>query len=102
MIRKERNTRIITVIGLIVIATGFWLRISTSEWCLIFICIGGVFTAEALNTSIEKLSDFNTMEIDPRIRDIKDIAAGAVLVMVIFSVIVGALILLPKLYLMLI
>ena len=70
----------------------------SKRWCLIFICIAGVIAAEAVNTSIEKLSNYHTMEIDARIRDVKDIAAGAVLVMAIGAVIVGCLIILPKIY----
>lgn len=99
MFRKERNTRIEGVIAVLAILTGWWLKISMIEWCLIIFCIGGVMTAEAINTSIEQLSDFHTFEIDPRIRDIKDTAAGAVLIMAILSILTGAIIFGPKLWL---
>lgn len=83
---------------MVVILLGWWLQISVAEWGLIYLCIGGVLTAEALNTSIEQLSDFQTRDNDARIRDVKDVAAGAVLIMAIVSVIVGLLVLGPKLW----
>ncbi len=54
-------------------------------------------SAEALNTAIEKMSDFQTDEWNARIRDIKDVAAGGVLIIAFFSMIIGVLILGPKL-----
>lgn len=99
MFQKERNTKIEFVIAVIVILLGWWLQISIPEWCLILLCIAGVMATEAINTSIEQLSDFQTREIDPGIRNIKDIAAGAVLIMAIATIIVGVLVLGPKLWL---
>lgn len=99
MFRKERNTKIEAVIAILVIIMGWWLKISLIEWCLILFCIAGVLTAEAINTSIEQLSDFHTREIDPHIKDIKDTAAGAVLIMAILSLFIGAIIFGPKLWL---
>jgi len=98
MLTKERNTKIETVISAFVLLLGWWLQISLIEWGLILICIGGVMAAEAINTSIEQLSDVQTREVDPRIRDVKDVAAGAVLIMAIISVMIGLLVFAPKLW----
>lgn len=84
-----------------VIAAGFILGISNTEWCLVILCIGGVLTAEALNTSLEKLADKVCKEHDPLIGASKDLAAGAVLLFVTSSVAVGLIIFLPKLLTML-
>ena len=46
-------------------------------WLFSFFC---VFSAECINTAIEKLCDMITMEKSKQIEDIKDIAAGAVMV----------------------
>jgi diacylglycerol kinase len=45
----------------------------------VIICIGLVITAEILNTCIEKLCDLYSTDYSNRIREIKDLAAGAVL-----------------------
>ncbi len=78
---------------------GGWLGLSATEWCLIFLCMGLVITTEAVNTAIEYLVDLAKPEWDPLAGKIKDIAAGAVLLAVIFSAIVWAIIFLPKLWL---
>lgn len=67
-----------------------------TEWCLIILCIGGVISAEAINSSLETLADKVSDKPDPFIGKAKDLAAGAVLIMAIASVGVGLLIFLPK------
>ena len=98
LLKTERNTKIELAIGIISVLLGVWLKISAIEWCIILLCIGGVMSAEAINTAIEKLSDYNATEWNSRIRDIKDMAAGAVLIMAIVSVIAGFIIFGPKIF----
>lgn len=52
---------------------------------------------EALNTAIEKLSDIVSPEKDDRIRIVKDISAGAVLISSIVAVVIGLIIFIPHL-----
>lgn len=54
--------------------------------------------AEAFNTAVEKLADRVTREKDPLIATAKDVAAGAVLLMVLAAVVVGCIIFLPKIF----
>ena len=96
MLKAERNTRIEVVIAIFVIILSIWLRISSIEWCLIILCIGGVLAVEAFNTSLERVADYLTKEKNSQIRDIKDLAAAGVLIMSIVAVIIGVVILLPK------
>lgn len=98
MLHTERNTRIEVIIAVGVVILGWWLQLSGVEWCIILLCIAGVIAAETINTSIEKIADFQSSEIHPEIRDIKDLAAGAVLVMAVVSVIIGLVVFGPKLY----
>jgi diacylglycerol kinase len=62
------------------------------EWCLILLCIGGVFTAELFNSAIEALFH----GLDPETKSLwngcLDIAAGAVLTASFFAVLVGAIV----------
>ena len=80
-----------------VVAAGFLFRINSMEWCAICLCIGSVFMAEGFNTALEKLADKITKEEDPLIGTAKDVAAGAVLLMAIATVVVGCVIFIPKL-----
>lgn len=56
----------------------------------------GMLSLELLNTAIERVVDLATEEYHPLAKQAKDIAAGAVLVYAIVSVIIGGVILLPK------
>ena len=83
-------------IAVIMTVAGFIFKISTTEWILQLLAIGLVMTAEALNTAIEKLTDYIQPEYDRKIGFIKDIAAGAPAIAAIIAVIIGVLIYLPK------
>jgi diacylglycerol kinase len=97
LVRNENNVTVHLTIALLVIVTGCFLALSNLEWCLLIVQIGFVLTAEAFNTSIEKLADRVSPAIDPAIKLVKDIAAGAVLISAVTAAIVGILILGPKL-----
>jgi len=77
-------------------SAGFVFRISPDEWCLQFICIGCVIGAEAVNSAIETLCNRITPEYDEYVRNVKDIAAGAVLILSIAAAIAGLIIYIPK------
>ena len=96
LMRDEVNARIELAIAILVIGLGFWLKISGVEWCIVFICIGCVLAAEAFNTSVEELCDYHTRETDERIKRIKDMAAGSVLITGIMAIVVGCVIFGPK------
>lgn len=93
---KERNVQIHIVISIFVIIAGFVFSISKYEWIAIILSIGGVFSMEMMNTAIERTVDMYTKEFHPLAKQAKDIAAGAVLVLAICSVIIGVVIFLPK------
>ena len=81
----------------LVIIAGLLFRISTAEWIAVIFAIGLVLAAEAVNSAIERLSDVVQPEKDDRIRDVKDISAGAVLICAVTAVIIGIIVFLPKL-----
>ncbi len=81
------------VLGLCALIAGFVLKLTWLEWCIVLVCIGCVITAEILNTCIEKICDMYTTSYNTQIRDIKDLAAGAVLCISIISLIVALVIL---------
>ncbi|MDT0607761.1 diacylglycerol kinase [Croceitalea rosinachiae] len=96
LVLTEASIKIQLVIALIMTALGFYLDISTTEWVLQCISIGLVMGIEGMNTAIEKLSDYVQPEYDEKIGFIKDISAGAVMLVSIIAVIIGLLIYLPK------
>ena len=92
----EYNLYIQSTLGLLAIILGFLLHISRLEWVAIIIVITLVIFAELTNTSIEKIMDFVQPDYDERVRDIKDLAAGAVLFVSFVSLIVATLVFVPK------
>jgi diacylglycerol kinase len=93
----EKNFRIQLVIVSITFFFGFVFRISGTEWLLVLFCSALVLALEMINTTIEKLSNVVTESIHPVIKEVKDIAAGAVCIASVVSFITGCIIFLPKL-----
>lgn len=85
------------VVAFATILLGLWLRISAFEFCVILLCIGAVLSAEAFNSVVERMADFQSRELHPEIKNIKDIAAGAVLIVAIVSLVIGLVIFVPRL-----
>ncbi|MFT4093109.1 MAG: diacylglycerol kinase family protein [Niabella sp.] len=97
-VRSEQNVKVHIVAAIAAITGGFVLRISAAEFIAVLICIGLVIAFEMFNTAVEKLCDFVSPEYHTQIKLIKDLSAGAVLVMAIISFITGMVIFLPKIY----
>ena len=92
----EQNLTVHILATIIVIIFGFLFKISIFEWLVLFLIIGLVIATELINTSIEATIDLITDEINPLAKIAKDTAASAVLVFGLTSLIIGALIFLPK------
>lgn len=91
------NSKIQLLAGVAITVLGFVLRFSSNEWIAVTICMGVVLSAEAMNTALEELADEVTEERKERIRRVKDMAAGSVLISSIASAIVALLIVSKKL-----
>lgn len=89
---QERNKRIQSVCALGVIAAGFYFHITTTEWCIALLCIALVLCLEMINSAIEQTVDLLHPGIHEKAGRIKDIAAGAVLLASIITVVIGCLI----------
>ncbi len=89
LLRTQHNARIHAVATVLVVAAGALARISPAEWALIALAVVCVWATEALNTSIEFLVDLVSPELHPLAAKAKDVAAGAVLVAAIGSLVVG-------------
>ena len=79
-------------------AAGFYFEISNTEWILQILAIGLVLGIEGLNTAVEKIADFVQPEFDEKIGFIKDVSAGAVMLVSIAASIIGLIIYIPKIF----
>jgi len=96
-LKTQRNMRIHVTIGAIALAAALWLRLSTDELALLFVMITVVLVLEMVNTVVEAAVDLASPDYHPLAKVAKDVAAGAVLVSAIGSVLVGLLLFLPHL-----
>ena len=96
VVSHERNFIIELVFAVLVTIASFILKVSLIEWCILVLVIGIVLALEMINTAIERCVDLVTKDYRELAKIAKDVSAGAVLVMSMFSVILGILIFLPK------
>ncbi|MBK6952819.1 MAG: diacylglycerol kinase family protein [Crocinitomicaceae bacterium] len=90
--RDGRNAKIHLLAAVVVIAAGFFFRITLPEWLWISLAIAIVLITEMINTSIELLCDLVMPNQNEKAGKLKDIAAGAVLVAVVFALVVAGII----------
>ena len=92
----QTNARIHLLAVVIIVALGFYLALSLTEWAIIAVCMGVVLATEAINTAIEFMIDLVSPEHHPLAGKAKDVAAGAVLLSVILCGVAWGLIYIPK------
>jgi len=98
LLKNENNIWYQLIAGAIVIGLGGYLEVTLSEWIILIILIGLVLMAEAFNTAIEKLCDIVHPSRHPKIGVVKDLAAGAVLLISITAGFIGVIIFGNKLW----
>lgn len=94
--KEEKHLRFHFVIAVLAIVLSWLFNLSHAEWALVILSIGLVIVAEMANTAIERLVDLCQPDFLPLAGKIKDMAAGAVLVASIISLVVGGLVFIPK------
>jgi len=95
-IRNERNFRIHICVALYASAFALIAGFGVGEFSLLFLCFASVMATELLNTSIERICDLYSEKYSIRIKAIKDIAAGAVLITAVFAFLSGSVLFLRK------
>ena len=86
---KEHNAWIHCAAIIAVTIAGIRFEITRTEWLVILLCFAMVLAAEAFNTAIERLVNLVSPDYHPIAGDVKDIAAGAVLICAIFAALIG-------------
>jgi undecaprenol kinase len=95
--RKEKNGQIQLVMAVFVVILGFVLHIEYMEWVAVLLCIGGVLTLEMVNSSIEQIMNLLHPDYSKKVKNIKDLSAGAVLLFSAIALIVGLMVFAPRL-----
>lgn len=97
VLTNERNFKIHIVLTITTITLAIIVKLSGIEWAVLILIISLVLTLELINTAIEKTIDLTTeYKIHPLAKCAKDIAAGAVLIAAIASLIIACILFIPK------
>lgn len=97
MLRRQKNTRIQAIASIAVMIFAAWLGIGAGDWAILILTITIVWMAEFMNAAVEAVVNLASPELHPMARVAKDVAAAAVLLGVVASVLIGLLLLGPPL-----
>lgn len=84
-VRSEQAIREELVALLLAVPLAFIIGTSAVRRLELIVVVLLLIAVELLNTAIEKLSDRLTREIDPQIRDVKDMGSAAVLAALVIA-----------------
>lgn len=96
VLQSERNMMLHFLAAVFVLLVAALLRVTPLELACLTLVICVVLVCELANTALEILCDVVCADLEPRIKRIKDISAGAVLVSAVSAIIVGILVLGPR------
>ncbi len=89
-LRNDNSIVIQALIATMVILFSLFLKVSRDDFIIILILCTLVLLSEFFNSAIEMLADFTCgKQHHEEIKNIKDLTAGAVLIMSLISVVVG-------------
>lgn len=98
LVKTQPNAKFHLFATVCVAATGLFLNISVTDWAILALAAGSVWTAEAMNTALEFLADRVAPEWHELVGNAKDVAAAGVLAVSIAAAAAGLLIFLPHIF----
>lgn len=96
VLKTERNMVLHFLAAVLVLLIAALLRVTPLELVCLTLTISAVLVCELVNTALEILCDVVCADLDPRIKRVKDIAAGAVLISAISALVVGIVVMGPR------
>ncbi len=96
-VKHERNMKVHITAGGLVILLSLFYNLTRVEFVAVCLTVGLVIVCELFNTAVEVLVDIIVDIYHPRAKIIKDVAAGAVLVSAVLSLVVAYLIFFDRL-----
>ncbi len=98
VISSERNARIHLAFALAAVILSILLKVPATQFLIVVLATVMVFSAEILNTAIEKTLDLVSQENNHLVQIIKDMTAAGVLVTALGAVIVALFVFVPPLW----
>ncbi|MCC7104169.1 MAG: diacylglycerol kinase family protein [Chloroflexi bacterium] len=98
LVRTQPNFGVHLVALTIAIAVAALLGVRDAELAVVLLASGLVLSAEAFNTAVEAVVDLASPESHPLAKIAKDVSAGAVLLAAVTAIVVGLIVILPRLF----
>lgn len=96
-VREQASFHVHLIFTGLVLTAAAVLRLERVAWCLLLLCIAVVLSAEMFNTALESLAKAVDDRYNPHLATALNMASGAVLLAALGSVVVGALLFVPRL-----
>ena len=94
--RGQSSFQVHIGVTVVVIVLAVLLRCTLWEWCILLLCIGGVLTAEMINSAMEYLAKAIDENHNPHLGDALDTGSAAVLFASLAAAAVGAIVLISR------
>ena len=91
-IRYDRSILIQVLLALMSLGVFYTLKISKVEWLFVISAIFVVLITEFLNSAVEDVCDLLIKNYDLHVKEIKDIAAAAVLLAALYAIVIAGVI----------
>lgn len=78
--KSEKNFKIHFMAMILALGAGFFFKLTPVRWALLILQIAAVLSVEVINSALERTVDLITQEYNIEAKRIKDMSAGAVLV----------------------
>jgi len=95
LLSTESHARIHILATVIVFTAAAILGVSATNWGLLLLAIGLVWTAEAFNTAVERIVDLCSPETNDLAGQAKDVAAAGVMLAAMAATAVGLIVFVP-------
>ncbi|MCX7746714.1 MAG: diacylglycerol kinase family protein [Clostridia bacterium] len=96
-VKNERNMKIHVMASVGIMLLSFLLPLSKVEWAVICLTVALVLVCELFNTAMEVMVNMLVDVYHPKVKIIKDVAAGAVFLSAMIAIGIGYLIFFDKL-----
>jgi diacylglycerol kinase len=94
--RGQSSFQVHVTVAVVVIVAAALLHCTLAEWCILALCIGGVLTAEMINSAMEYLAKAVDDNHNPHLGDALDTGSAAVLFASLAAAVVGAMVLISR------
>ena len=95
VLKEEKSIWTYLFFAVILVGLGFWIKLSFTKWAIIIAMLFISISTEVINTALEAAVDAISFQYNIKVKKIKDIAAGATLVMTVGLIIVALIIYIP-------